>query len=257
MEQTMHNNKYPKSAQGYQCIGPCYKKNTKIIHPIYLNVITNDKNDFFCPTNEWIYRDSADNLQKFYTDKCDNKTLQINNVNDLLYPHTNFDELSFLDTFYNINNFSEALEWIEDNKTVPINSKQRIFDLALEAFRQVLDITDMSDFNDTRIVDFLLHLIKNKYLDTFCFDFFKYIIIQKENVLIKYDNNYNYKNETDESIIIKQNFVIKHILTIQNMTNFVNQYFKRKQDEIIMEYPSEAIINKFTLYLISNIKKSL
>ena len=254
MEQTGHNKKYSKSAQGYQCIGPCYKKNTKIIHPTYLNIITNNKDDFFCPTNEWIYKDNTGNLKRFYTDKCENETVKQNNIIDLIYPPTNFDELSFLDTFYNINNFGEALEWIENNKNSTINSKERIFDLALSAFRQTFDIID---FNDTRIVDFILTLIKNKYFDNFCIDFFKYIIIEKDNVIIKYDKNYNYKNETNESIIIKQNFIAKHLLTIQNMTDFINSYFRKRKEEDTSDYQSDVIINKFMLYLISNIKKTL
>jgi hypothetical protein len=253
MEDSKHYNNYPKSLQGYQCIGPCYKKNTKIIHPLYLNIITNDKDDYFCPTNEWIHKDNKGNLQRFYTDKCNNDITKKRDINDLLYPHTNFDELSFIDTFYNINNFSDALDWISENKSSPISTKQRIFDLSLQAFK---DSFDIFNFNDTRIVDFLINLIKEKYLDTFSINFLKYIHIIKDEVIIKYDKDYNYNNETKESIIIKQNFIIKHILTIENMTSFINIYFTKKQETNTMEYPSEIIINKFILYLISNIKKT-
>jgi len=253
MEETKHNKNYPKSLSGYQCVGPCYKKNTKIIHPIYLNTVTDDKVDFFCPTNEWIQKDDDGNMQRLYIDKCNKDDFDTGSINDLLFPYTNFDELSFLDTFYNIDNFGGALNWIEENNSVSINTKQRIFDLALEAFKNSFDIID---FNDARIVDFLINLIKQKYLDMFCIDFLRYVSIQGNTVMIKYDKNYEYKNETAETIVIKQNFIIKHLLTIESMTNFVNIYFRKKHDEKIMKYPSEIVINKFILYIIGNIKKT-
>ena len=254
MEETSHNKRYPKSLHGYQCVGPCYKKNNKIVHPIYFNVVQNDKQDF-CPTNEWIFKNNSGNLQRFYTDIC-NINNNVTNYNDLLYPYTNFDELVFLDSFYNINDFGQTLEWIENNKNLPINSKQRIFDLSLKAFKNNFEIFN---FNDTRIVDFIIELIKKKYLDNFCIEFFKYIMIEKENVILQQNKNYNYNNETNESIIIKQNFILKHIFTIENITNFINIYFRKFEDDEeleIIKYPSEILINKLILFLIGNIKKT-
>jgi len=254
MEQTSHNKIYPKSVNGYQCVGPCYKKNNKIIHPIYFNVVQNEKQDF-CPTNEWIFKHKSGNLQRFYTDKCNNNNDIINN-NDLLFPYTNFDELVFLDSFYDINNFGQTLEWIENNKNLSINSKQRIFDLSLKAFRNKFDIFN---FNDTRLVDFLIELIKKKFLHIFSMEFFKYIMIEKDDVILQQNKNYKYDDETNESIIIKQNFILKYIVTIENITNFINIYFRKFEDydnlEII-NYPSEILMNKLILFLIGNIKKT-
>lgn len=255
MEQTSHNKIYPKSLLGYQCVGPCYKKNTKIVHPIYFNIVQNDKQDF-CPTNEWVFKYNSGNLQRFYIDKCNITNNEKPNFNDLLYPYTNFDEMVFLDSFYNINNFGQTLEWIENNKNLPINSKQRIFDLSLKAFRNEFDIIN---FNDTRLVDFLIELVKKKYLDVFCIDFLKYIMIENNKVIIKYNKIYKYEDETDESIIIKQNFILKHILTIENITNFINIYFRKLEDneeQEIIKYPSEILINKLILFIIGNIKKT-
>ena len=52
MEQYLHNKRYPTSNSGLQCVGPCYKKNTKIIHPIYSHVVT-DLHNSFCPVAEY------------------------------------------------------------------------------------------------------------------------------------------------------------------------------------------------------------
>ena len=262
MEQTSHNKKYPKSIHGYQCVGPCRKKNSAIIHPIYFNIIQNEKYDF-CPTNEWIYTNNTGNIQRFYTDKCvddiveknDNK----NNTTDhteILYPYTNFDEIVFLDSFYNINDLGQAMDWIDNNKNLPISSRQRIFDLSIIAFKNNFEVFD---FNDTRIVDFVLELIRKKYNDHFCIEFFKYIMIEGENVIIKYDKNYSYDNETNDTIIIKQNFIIKHLMTLENITSFINIFFRKTEnnsDTEINKYPSEILIDKLILFIIGNIKKT-
>jgi hypothetical protein len=257
MEQTIHNKKYPKSIYGYKCVGPCYKKNTSIIHPIYFNTITTDKMDYFCPTNEWFYKNKSNNIERFQIDKCKaedaNKFDKNINYENLLIPYTNFDELSFLDTYYNIDTFNNALDWITENNTTPINTRQRIFDLAYEAFKNTFDIID---FNDSRIVDFFINLIKIKYLDDFSMNFFKYIMINKDEIKIINNTNYKSDMETQESLIIKQNFILKYILTIENLTNFINNYFRKKQEEKTIDYPSEIIINKFVIYLIGNIKKT-
>ena len=255
MEETIHNKKYSKSLNGYQCVGPCYKKNSKIIHPIYFNVVQNTKDDF-CPTNEWVYKNNTGNIQRFYIDKCNMDNNKYQNFYDLLYPYTNFDELVFLDSFYNINDLNQTFEWIENNKNLSINTKQRIFDLSLKAFKNNFDIFN---FNDTRLVDFIIELIKNKYFDSFSIEFFKYIIIKNETVSIEMNENYKYDKETNESIIIKQNFILKYILTIENITNFINIYFRKPEsnDELeIIKYPSEILIDKLILFIIGNIKKT-
>jgi hypothetical protein len=256
MEETIHNKKYSKSLHGYQCVGPCYKKNNKIIHPIYFNVVQNTRDDF-CPTNEWIYENNTGNIQRFYIDECNiNNNNKFQNFYDLLYPYTNFDELVFLDSFYNINDFNQTFEWIENNKNLSINTKQRIFDLSLKVFKNNFDIFN---FNDTRLVDFIIDLIKNKYFDSFSIEFFKYITIKNEKVSIEMNENYKYDKETNENIIIKQNFILKHILTIENITNFINIYFRKieSNDEMdIIKYPSEILIDKLILFIIGNIKKT-
>jgi hypothetical protein len=259
MEQYIPKNKYSKSNSGLQCVGPCYKKNTKIIHPIYLNVVTDNQNSF-CPTAEWINKDNDGKETKYYIDKCTN----ITNIKesehitsyDLLYPFVDFDEHTFLVRFYNINKFNDAIQWIEDNKHTPINSRQRIFDLGLDAFGSTFDIMEIGD---TRTVDFLLQLIKLKYLNKFVMALMKYINInQKKDIVKLYDDkNYNEESETDESIIIKTNYINKNILTFENLSNFILSYFRKEYKEQRINSPSEIMINKFLTYTNDNIKKTL
>jgi hypothetical protein len=253
MEQYMNNKKYPKSSSGKQCVGPCYKKNTKIIHPMYLDIITDNYNNAFCPVAEWtkVNKESG-KLERYQIDKCNEPTDHVNSTEhgsyDLLYPYVDFNEEIFLELFYNINKFSDAIQWIDDNKHVPIESKQRIFDLALDAYGSSFDIMETSD---TRIVDFILNLLKTKYLNNVVRELLKYIIINNQIAELKYND----KKETDETIIIKTNYIVKNILTIENVTSFISNYF-RSYKEIRMQSHSEIIVNKFIIYIIGNIKKT-
>ena len=47
--------KYPKSMNNIQCIGPCYKAGTVIIHPSTLDEITSNVN--FCPIDTTVIHD--------------------------------------------------------------------------------------------------------------------------------------------------------------------------------------------------------
>jgi len=46
------NNEYPKSKHGFQCLGPCNKPSSTIVHPTTLEYITHKHP--FCPVNEWV-----------------------------------------------------------------------------------------------------------------------------------------------------------------------------------------------------------
>jgi hypothetical protein len=255
MEQYNINKKYPKSTSGKQCVGPCYKKNTKIIHPMYLSIITDTHNDAFCPVAEWTKTDKdSGKIQRFHVDKCNEYTHKENTSEyatsyDLLYPYVDFNEEIFLQLFYNINNFSEAIQWIEDNKHTPIDSRQRIFDLSIDAFGHSFDIIETSD---TRIVDFLLNIIKTKFLNKVVIQLFRFVNINSDIVELKAND----KKENDDSIIIKTNYIVKNLLTIENVTNFISNYFRTQYKESRMQYHTEIIIDKFTIYIIGNIKKT-
>ena len=257
MEHNIINKKYPKSTSGKQCVGPCYKKNTKIIHPMYLSIITDTHNDAFCPVAEWTKTDKdSGKIQRFHVDKCNEYTHKESTSEhatsyDLLYPYVDFNEEIFLQLFYNINNFSEAIQWIEDNKHSPIDSRKRILDLSIDAFGHSFDIMETSD---TRIVDFILNIIKTKYLNKIIVSLVKYVNINSDKDIVEL--KYNDKKETNESIIIKTNYIVKNLLTIENVTNFISNYFRIQYKEARMQSHTEIIIDKFIIYIIGNIKKT-
>ena len=90
MEQLINIKSYPKSINGMQCVGPCYKKNTKILHPIYLNVVTNNEKNFFCPIVE---KKEIINGKKIstYVDECNEINYNKKNINNAKIYNSFFD----------------------------------------------------------------------------------------------------------------------------------------------------------------------
>jgi hypothetical protein len=246
------NKKYPKSLTGKQCLGPCYKKNTKIIHPLYLFVVSFDKP--FCPVAEHFVVENNKKI-KAHVDECiEYNENNIKNLNlDILYPNLGFNASNFLNIYYNINNFGEGIEWITQNTQTSINTRERIFNLIFEAFNKDIDIIEISD---NRITDFISLLIKTKYNDSLS-KLFKYINIDNNFAsLHKYSYNIRDKTETNETIIIKTNYIIKNLITYDNISNFITKNIKSKiESSVILSY-SEILIDKFISFLIDNIKKT-
>jgi len=249
MQQYVQNKKYPFSKSGIQCVGPCYKKNTKIIHPIYLNAVSNIGNSF-CPIAETRDESMKPQIIDFCDDNLNTQTQDNFNINEFLYPYINFDGSNFLDSFYNLNDFGSVINWIDNNKNLPINTRFRIFDLGIKSYKNIIDIIEISD---SRIIDFLIQVFKTKYLNNIVIELLKYITINDKLVEIKYTD----KKETNESIIIKTNYINKNIINIENVSNFISYLFKsiieEKEEKLVQDY----IINKFISFLIGNIKKQL
>ena len=64
--------KYPKSANGLQCIGPCYPKNKTSIHPIRMDVITSNQHSY-CAVNQLSkYNPEKGIDEEVIMDKCYN-----------------------------------------------------------------------------------------------------------------------------------------------------------------------------------------
>jgi len=186
----------------------------------------------------------------FCDDNLNTQTQDNFNINEFLYPYINFDGSNFLDSFYNLNDFGSVINWIDNNKNLPINTRFRIFDLGIKSYKNIIDIIEISD---SRIIDFLIQVFKTKYLNNIVIELLKYITINDKLVEIKYTD----KKETNESIIIKTNYINKNIINIENVSNFISYLFKsiieEKEEKLVQDY----IINKFISFLIGNIKKQL
>ena len=254
MEELINIKSYPKSINNIQCVGPCYKKNTKVLHPIYLNVVTNNEANFFCPTIE---RTQITNGKKYsvYVDECNEinynkKNVNVNSKFELLFPYIDFNPIIFLNLFYNINNFGDVMDWINNNKYLPLDNKERVFNLGLDAFIKNIEIIEIID---NRVIDFLYDLFLNKYLNKIVLPIFTYITIDDKYTQIKYTQ----EKETNETIIIKTNYIKKNIITHDNIINFIKYFINKNIESDITNTYINLIVNSFSGYITDLIKKNI
>jgi len=215
------NIKYPKSSNNVQCIGPCYKQKTWIIHPITLDYIT-DTDESFCPTNLQQKKMPNGKIEDIYIDTCNIPTHQSDISKKelamaLLIPHIDFNPNEFLKIYYNIFSFEDALNWLEKNSHLSINSKIRVIDTAFTAYSKTLDIVDY------RLVIFIIDLIKYKWINNIYNHLNKYINIVNNNVVII--NPSSNRLESDDHLIIRMNYLIDLFSEIE-IQKFLEKYIK-------------------------------
>jgi hypothetical protein len=248
------NTKYSKSVSGLQCIGPCVSKNKKIIHPVTLETVT-DKDNAFCPVAGFeIINEKTNKKEIKYTDKCygvqvdtiDNNT-QIMNV---LIPELEFDVKHFLIMFYNIHSYEEGIEWINNNLGSPLTTRERIFECILNTYGFMIDIID------NRTSEFVLLLIKNKFIDKIYDRFQKYIYVDlyTKTVKIKVAK----QSDNEENRKIKLEFIYKKYINLNEINKFLYKYFReRKKNWFTINHHVKNIIDDFILYTIKSINISI
>jgi len=222
--QTLYNKKYKKSANGIQCVGPCYKNNTQIVHPITLSFV-NDVDNAFCP----IYPiQDVDNNGKKITkdiDKCINP-IDIdykNIVGEIVLPQTYFNLEKFLKIYYKIFSFDDAINWLESNQHIPIDTRIRVIDASLKIFGENIDIIDI------RFIDFMIECIKQKYILVLYSKCNKYIGIKKDNIVFVNPSN-NMLSDKDNSVE-RINYMIYIFLGKDEMTKFLVKFFKYRKSK--------------------------
>jgi hypothetical protein len=230
MDKNIKETKYPKSKHGFQCIGPCYKPGTVIIHPITLEYVT-DKVNPFCPVKEWIDDKSTDRKEKI-VDVCANPTHDKNISGkelemNMLTPQIDFNNEQFLKIYYEIYSIEDALLWLSNKEYVPLTNKMRVISCAIGAYGKNMDMID------SRLVNFLILIIKKKWLADIYLRLNKYVHI--DNDTIEFSTNANQLNE-DEYKVPRMNFIVDKLLNFEVIENFLEKYVRYKNkiwDEII------------------------
>ena len=87
------------------CISKCYPANTKILHPLYLIPVSNNKP--FCLINNKKYHESCT-----INDDADADI----NINDYFIPRIGMDEKSILNNVYDINYWNDLLKLVKKDK---------------------------------------------------------------------------------------------------------------------------------------------
>jgi hypothetical protein len=213
------NKKYPKSKEGYQCLGPCYNKGTRIMHPITLNYMTTHVHPF-CPV---FVPDPKNADQKIGMDECyipTDKADMFNNetASRFLSPEIPFDKKQFLAIYYDINSFEKAISWIDTNKNKNIHTKLRIMECAFGAYKDDI-LEEFIDYIDGRLIEFYKTVIKTLWLKDI------YPVV----------NNYLFINKKGEIYIDNKMGSGKHTNKVERINYFLDAY---ANDNIVYKYIS-------------------
>lgn len=206
--------KYEKSINGRRCIGPCYYPNVPIKHPISLNVIKNEQHSV-CPTKEYVVKNEITGKEKeFNFDKCLNPTHNedISNVELLVIMQSGFSKDSFLEDYYDIHSFEEAVDWLNNNMFIPLETQMRVMNASLNAYGNDIDF-----FNEIFVKFFIIYL-KKKKIKTIYKNIHKNLgIVNGKVSLIKSDKN---NLEYDDNIVERMDYIVDNFVTMINVENF-------------------------------------
>ena len=235
--------KYPKSKKGKTCLGPCYKPKTYIIHPINLEYVTSTTVPF-CPVAEY-----TENNEKFFIDECfvattDQEIKKTQIEKDIILPLMPLNCDNFLKLFYGIDSFDSALNYITEKK-VPLYSKLRILDCSWKIYGDDLDMID------DRLINFIIYLIKTKWIKFYRNLIVKYISVDNGNIFFKTSFD-----DSDYKIIEKTNFFIDKFVNKNTIYKFLQIYtlkYKNKWESI--DSHNENIKKEFEKYIKKKIKK--
>jgi hypothetical protein len=237
--------KFPRSINNRQCLGPCYKPDTKFIHPVYLQNIKNDFlpiNDPICPTVAYEKKDDLTNIKRTLTyDTCKNPTQDkdISTQESLLFFQSGFTKDIFLSLYYNISSFESALEWINENENIPIETRERILNASLNLYG------DNIEYLDDIFVKFYVSYIKDKFMNIIYKNIHENIGTKNNEILIVKNTNNNLK--INELKIERINYISEKFFNHTDTKNFLMKYIRSKK--ILFEDYNDGLYLIYTNHL--------
>ncbi len=223
------------------------------IHPITLDYQTN-VNVPFCPTEPWSHPMDVDK-DVLFIDECKQASKNIDNINtnkeieyNIILPQIDFDCKKFLEIYYKIFSFEDAIIWINKYKHSPLFTKLRIIECTWKSYGYNIDIID------NNIVNFYIDIIKQYWIKTIYEHIGGYIHTKAKQIYFaKYDkkNNNKYKIE-------KINFIFKKLVTKNNVYKFLTRYIKKNMDNFdTIDNINNDMLLYFISYLSNKIKDSI
>jgi hypothetical protein len=254
--QLINIKKYPKSATGLQCIGPCYPKNKTSIHPIRMDIVSSNQYSY-CAVNQFNkYNPEKQRTEEVIIDKCynnnnsQNKVDSNENILNVIVPFMDFNLHQFLIIFYNIHTYEDGIEYISKNKSLSLSTLQRIYEAMLNVYASKIDIID------NRTIDFVIILIKKEYTGIFYERLKKYIYVDKSNEEVYLKKNG--QSDDNDNIVLKTNYIIKSFINPNDVSKFLFKYFKsRKNDFEDSENIIKNLMDDFCSYIINIIISSI
>lgn len=249
--------KYSKTKNNYQCIGPCYPANTMVIHPTQLEFVTEGPLPF-CPIAEIMYNDpKTGETYRKSTDTCYNP-IEKNNLNktqielNMLTPYVDFNPEQFLNIYYGIHSFDEAMNWIDDNQHLPFMTKLRIINSAISAFYKSIGLFD------SRFCLFFGEYIKLKKIKMLYEAISKNIGIDKKTNEVLIVNESENNLDIFEKNVERTNYIVHTFLNKDELTKFLQKYFKNfeettQQIDTFENNFLDEIANDFAIYISNKI----
>jgi hypothetical protein len=237
--------KYKKSINNIQCLGPCYKGDTYVVHPVYLEHINKHDDNPFCPTEyHEVVDDNTGKKRLIPYDICENPTdnTDISTSESIILFQSGFTKDVFLSLYYDINSYEEMIEWLNNNKSALIDTKARIVNSALNIYGNKID------FFDDVFIEFYINYMKEKSSKKIYKEIHKNIGINDGDILITNEKNNDLKYE--EYLIERINFIVEKFLNIDEVKKFLHNLIKNK-DIIFEDYDDNLVIiaDKHTGYI--------
>jgi hypothetical protein len=222
-KENKENKKYPKSINDFQCLGPCYEKNTTIFHPTRFREIS-DPQQPFCPTVEHAVEDHLTGISRKTTfDTCLNPThnKDVSTSFSLLNPKSEFSKELFLGVYYNINSFNQCMEWITNNSHVSLKTKIRIINATLNAYGNEMDL-----IND-KLNEFFIEYLKIQGVKNIYNKIHKNIGISNNEIIIVNEKKNSLKK--DNYHVERINFIVDTFINSENVKKFLlkNMYSRK------------------------------
>lgn len=253
------NKKYPKSSNKFQCLGPCYRPGTKIVHPTYLDIVTDTINPF-CPVKEWEYVDDVTKKsQQITTDICFNPTANTSVSNqeielNILTPYIDFDSAQFLKIYYDIYSFEDSVDWCNKNSQTPIDTQIRIMKSSLSTFGKSMDIVDH------RFIDFFIILIKKKFMVQLYDSIHSYVHVNasKGNTTISLGSSSINSLKKSDHFLERTNYIIKTFINDDYLHKFIMRYFMNRKNvwDTIADHITNMVYD-FIDYVINKINLTI
>lgn len=248
----MKNNKitkkYKKSINNLQCLGPCYDGKTYVVHPVYLEHIGKLDDKPFCPTEPHEkYNEITNKNEQILYDYCENPTDKVDiSINDsaMLF-QSGFTKETFLSLYYNINSFEEALEWLNNNNFLILDTKIRVINAALNVHGN-----NLTYFDDI-FVNFYIDYIKEKFSKKIYKKIHQNIGIDNGNIIIVKDKNN--KLDFNDYTIERINYIIENFFDINKVKKFLANILKEKKIKFDEYNDNLVIIADYNIKYIKNL----
>jgi hypothetical protein len=251
------NNKYPKSVNGIQCIGPCYVAGSTMIHPITLEEIILPY-DNFCPVDTNIITDKKTGEKIIDTfDFCNTPTVTQKNKKILdkelrikiLAPTFTFNSTYFLKIYYNIGSLEEGIEWLEHNSADPYKTKERVFNQIMLLYSDNMTIADHRIINFIR--DIMLHNISiiSKELS-------QYIDIREDKIVLTRPDTRQIIENGDSKQNLIRSYIKTKFLGDSEISKFFSKFIRYGSEYLKKAQLSNILVESMIDYIVKRIESS-